>query len=201
MQRARSLAVVGLVLLVALAGCAQFDAGSTTATSTDAPTETATPTAEPTPTATPTPEPTPTIDLDRGNATGTFLTDDGNVTVTLEVADEPTERSEGLMNRTHLPERHGMVFVYDGAAQRGFWMKNTLIPLDMIFIAPNGTVLNVEHARTQPNASVGELETYYSDGHAQYVVEMERGFANETGVGPGTQVELDLPESNESDAE
>ncbi|WP_225335735.1 DUF192 domain-containing protein [Halomicrobium urmianum] len=201
MTRARSLSVVGLVLLVALAGCAQFDAGSTTATSTGTPTETDTPAPTATATPTETPASTPTIDLERGNATGTFLTDDGNVTVTLEVADNRTERSEGLMNRTHLPERHGMVFVYDGAAQRGFWMKNTLIPLDMIFVAPNGTVLNVEHARTQPNASAGELKSYYSDGDAQYVVEMERGFANETGVGPGTEVELDLPEDNESDAE
>jgi uncharacterized membrane protein (UPF0127 family) len=125
-------------------------------------------------------------------ASATFLVEDGeNATVTLEVADDPEERSQGLMFRESLPENHGMVFVYDDPEQRTFWMKNTLIPLDMIFVAPNGTVLNVEHAQVQPDASDEELDRYSSDGEAMYVVELERGFANRTGVGPGTVVEFE----------
>jgi len=123
---------------------------------------------------------------DGDNVTGTFVTASGNVTVTLEVANTTEERREGLMNRESLPERHGMVFVYDDADGRSFWMKNTLVPLDIIFIAPDGTVLNVEHATPGPEDE-GELDRYRSDGDAQYVVELERGFANETGVGPGTE--------------
>jgi hypothetical protein len=114
-----------------------------------------------------------------------------NVTVSLEVADDAEERRQGLMFRESLPRNHGMVFVYDEAETRTFWMKNTLIPLDMVFVASNGTVLNVEHARVQPDASDSELARYSSDGEARYVVELNRGFANRTGVGPGTQVTFD----------
>ncbi|WP_254766115.1 DUF192 domain-containing protein [Salinilacihabitans rarus] len=135
-----------------------------------------------------------------GNATATFLAAEGNATVTLEVAATLEEQREGLMFRESLPEDHGMVFVYDEADERSFWMKNTYVPLDMIFVAPNGTVLNVEHADPEPDASDGELERYHSDGDAQYVIELEQGFANETGVGPGTEVVFhdDLDEREES---
>ncbi|WP_134671555.1 DUF192 domain-containing protein [Halorussus marinus] len=129
---------------------------------------------------------------DGGNVTGTFVTDRGNVTVSLEVAATKPERREGLMNRESLPDRHGMVFVYDGADRRSFWMKNTLVALDIIFVAPDGTVLNVEHATPGPEDE-GELDRYRSDGDARYVVELERGFANETGVGHGTEFVFDGP--------
>lgn len=124
------------------------------------------------------------------NATvpATFVVADGeNVSVALEVANSPEERRQGLMYRESLPERHGMVFVYGDAEPRTFWMKNTYVPLDIIFVAPNGTVLNVEHAQPQPNASDSELDRYRSEGDAKYVVELPRGFANETGVESGTE--------------
>jgi uncharacterized membrane protein (UPF0127 family) len=129
-----------------------------------------------------------TTDVDQ-NVTATFVVEDGeNVTVTLRVADESEERRKGLMYRQSLANRSGMIFVYDDAAPRTFWMKNTYVALDIIFVASNGTVLNVEHAQPQPNASDSEVDRYSSDGDATYVVELPRGFANETGVGPGTQL-------------
>jgi uncharacterized membrane protein (UPF0127 family) len=119
----------------------------------------------------------------------TFVVEgDENATVTLEVADEPEERRSGLMHRESLENDTGMIFVYPNPRQASFWMKNTLIPLDMIFVAENGTVLNVQHADPQPNASSSELETYPSDGEAKYVVELPQGFANRTGVGPGSEL-------------
>ncbi|MFC4552926.1 MULTISPECIES: DUF192 domain-containing protein [Halorussus] len=119
----------------------------------------------------------------------TFVVDDGsNVTVSMAVANSAEERRQGLMFVTSLPRNHGMVFVYPDAEHRTFWMKNTYVPLDMVFVAPNGTVLNVEHADTQLNASTSELDRYSSEGDAKYVVELPRGFANRTGVGPGTQL-------------
>lgn len=119
----------------------------------------------------------------------TFVVPDGeNPTVSLRVADEAEERRSGLMHRESLANDSGMVFVYPNARQVSFWMKNTLIPLDMIFVGPDGEVLNVQHASPQPNASNSELETYPSDGKAKYVVELPRGFANRTGVGPGTRL-------------
>lgn len=128
-----------------------------------------------------------TTDVER-NVTATFFVADGqNVTVTLQVADEAEERQRGLMYRQSLANRTGMVFVYSEEDPRTFWMKNTYVPLDIIFIAANGTVLNVQHARAQPHAPDSEVERYPSDGEAKYVVELPRGFANRTGVGPGTQ--------------
>lgn len=137
---------------------------------------------------TPQDAPPTTTDVER-TVNATFVTDDEeNVTVSLEVADEPEERRSGLMYRESLANRTGMVFVYGEPREVSFWMKNTVIPLDMIFVAPDGTVLNVEHASPQPNASTSELKSYPSDGEAKYVVELPRGFANRTGVGPGTEL-------------
>ncbi|WP_135829878.1 DUF192 domain-containing protein [Halorussus halobius] len=132
-----------------------------------------------------------TTDADE-NVTATFLVDGcPNVAVSLLVADEPDERRQGLMYRQSLPHRTGMVFVYDDAAPRTFWMKNTYVPLDIIFVAPNGTVLNVEHAQPQPHAPDSAVDRYSSEGDATYVVELERGFANRTGVGPGSELVFD----------
>lgn len=131
-----------------------------------------------------------TTDAER-NVTATFVGPDAqNVTVSLVVADEPDERQRGLMYRQSLPNRTGMVFVYDDAATRTFWMKNTYVPLDIVFVAANGTVLNVEHAQAQPNAPDSEVDRYSSEGDAMYVVELERGFANRTGVGPGWELKF-----------
>ena len=113
----------------------------------------------------------------------------GNRTaVTLEVANSPSEREHGLMYRKSLPHNHGMVFVFGNPQVQSFWMKNTLIPLDMIFVGSDGTVLNVAHADTQPNASDWQLRNYRSDGDAKYVVEMRQGFARRTGIEPGTKL-------------
>jgi uncharacterized membrane protein (UPF0127 family) len=72
-------------------------------------------------------------------------------------------------------------------------MKNTYVPLDIVFVAANGTVLNVAHATPQPNADASDLRLYRSDGEAKYVIELRRGFANRTGIGPGTTVNFGTP--------
>ncbi|WP_276302329.1 DUF192 domain-containing protein [Halorussus lipolyticus] len=137
------------------------------------------------------PAPPTTTDVERVVNATFVVEDEENATVSLMVADEPDERRSGLMHRESLANDTGMVFVYPNARQVSFWMKNTLIPLDMIFVAENGTVLNVQHASVQPNASTGELANYPSDGPAKYVVELPRGFANRTGVGPGSKLVFD----------
>lgn len=153
---------------------------SATRTGTAGGTETAPGTATTTPPA--------TTDVER-NVTATFVMPGcENVTVTLGVADEPEERRRGLMYRQSLADRSGMVFVYDDAAPRTFWMKNTYVPLDIVFVSADRTVLNVAHAQAQPHAPAAEVDRYDSDGPAKYVVELPRGFANRTGVGPGTRL-------------
>jgi len=105
--------------------------------------------------------------------------------VSLEVAATPAERERGLMYRSSLAEGRGMLFVFDEDGNHGFWMKNTLIPLDMLFIARDGTVVGV-HANATPlstaNISVGKS--------SRYVLEVPGGWAARHGIAAGARVEL-----------
>lgn len=111
--------------------------------------------------------------------------------VSVEIADNKSERRRGLMFRESLCDNCGMLFVYPGEDERAFWMKNTLIPLDMIFISADKRVLNVETAYPEPNTSDSELTRYRSGGEAKYVLEVNAGFAEEKGIEKGTRVRLD----------
>jgi uncharacterized membrane protein (UPF0127 family) len=110
--------------------------------------------------------------------------------LTVEVADTEKEIKRGLMERESLPNGTGMLFHYRNANERSFWMKNTLVPLDIIFVDSNLRVLNVEHASPGfEGESVCTNPDYYcSDGPAQFVVEAERGYANRTGISAGDRL-------------
>jgi len=107
------------------------------------------------------------------------------VNVSLEIADTTSERRHGLMHRVYLPRKQGMIFVYEDSAERSFWMKNTYIPLDMIFISEDLTIINIKRARPQPFTQESELKSYQSEGDARYVVEMRRGFAERNNLERG----------------
>ena len=96
-----------------------------------------------------------------------------------EVADSADERATGLMNRKTLPENHGMLFVFDTDSQVSFWMKNTLIPLSIAFISSDGTIRQIEDMEPESLAST------VSDRHVRYALEMNQGWFEENGVGPG----------------
>jgi uncharacterized protein len=104
----------------------------------------------------------------------------GTARFTVEVADDAVEQAVGLMNRPEMARWSGMLFVYPEPKRVGFWMKNTLIPLDMIFADATGTVTRV-HERAQP------LDTTSIDGGegVQFVLEINGGLARRLGVGPG----------------
>jgi uncharacterized membrane protein (UPF0127 family) len=109
----------------------------------------------------------------------------GPVAVTVEVAATEAARERGLMYRTALAEGTGMLFVFPAAAEHAFWMKNTLIPLDMIFIADDRRIVGV-HADAVPLStapiSVG--------APSRYVLEVPGGFAARRGIAVGDVVEL-----------
>lgn len=111
--------------------------------------------------------------------------------LTLEVVDTQVDRAQGLMFRENLSDDRGMLFVWAGEAERTFWMKNTLIPLDMIFLDRDLRVVDVEHASPDPgDVADDELPRYSSDEPARYVVEVERGYAKETGLSEGDELEI-----------
>jgi hypothetical protein len=107
---------------------------------------------------------------------------DGAARFSVEIADDPQERARGLMHRESMPAGHGMLFLWDEADQRGFWMKNTPLPLDLIFLDPQGRVLNVI-AEAEPFSE----EILPSEGEALAVLEINGGLAGRYGLGPGAE--------------
>ena len=114
-----------------------------------------------------------------------------SVAMTCEVASSPEERLMGLMFREELPVDEGMLFVYEYPHNVSFWMKNVLIPLDIIFLNESGTVINVEEADVEIDVPDEEIESYFSGGSAQYVVEINQGLCKLYGIGVGTNVSIE----------
>jgi uncharacterized membrane protein (UPF0127 family) len=106
--------------------------------------------------------------------------EDGRENFVVEVADDNAERAKGLMFREQMPLSEGMLFVYDSPRRPSFWMKNTLIPLDMIFADASGTVTRV-HA----NAIPGDLSPVDGGNGVMFVLEINGGLAGKLGIAPG----------------
>ena len=109
----------------------------------------------------------------------------GPASIRLEVAASDAARANGLMFRQALADGDGMLFVFGETSDHGFWMKNTFIPLDMIFIGDDLRVVGV-HARAVPQS----LDTITVGAPSRYVLEVPGGWAERHGVTRGTQVEL-----------
>jgi uncharacterized protein len=127
------------------------------------------------------------LPLDRATAAGTdtlvLKTESGEHSYTVEIADTDRERATGLMFRGSLPEKSGMIFLYDPPQRVGMWMRNTYIPLDMVFITAEGTVRRVE-ADTEPFST----DLIRSGGEVAAVLELNAGQAAKIGVKPGDRV-------------
>jgi hypothetical protein len=108
---------------------------------------------------------------------------------TVEVASSPEQQAMGLMYRNALAPDRGMIFPFARPRAASFWMKNTLIPLDMIFIRADGTIANIE-AMTVP---LQLQPAYYSDGPVAAVLEIAGGRAAELGIKPGDKVKWSAP--------
>lgn len=101
----------------------------------------------------------------------------------VEIAKTDATRERGLMFRTHMAADHGMLFVYSDAAPRYFWMKNTLIPLDIIFFDAHKRLINVS-ANTPP-CKADPCPIYASTAPAKYVLELNAGMAAKLDLKPG----------------
>ncbi len=107
--------------------------------------------------------------------------DFGEWAVTVEVADDVEERAMGLMHRTELARNAGMIFVYPKPKVVRFWMKDTLIPLDMLFADDTGTIRYIHH-----EAEPGNLNPIFGGNNIQYVLEINGGLAREMGITKGS---------------
>ncbi|MHC0053012.1 DUF192 domain-containing protein [Actibacterium sp. D379-3] len=111
----------------------------------------------------------------------TLKGDWGQARFQIELADDPAERAQGLMQRDSLPASRGMLFVYPAPQRAVFWMKNTLIPLDMIFLDATGTVTHI-HENARP------LDVTPIDGGDDVlaVLEINGGLARRIGITEGS---------------
>lgn len=110
------------------------------------------------------------------------------LTLTVDLAETPQQRSKGLMFVEKLPEDRGMLFLFPNERQQSFWMENTLIPLDMFFIDAQWNVVGVVE-----NAEPLTRSPRQVNGVSQYVLEVNAGFARQHGFGAGTQVQYTPP--------
>ena len=100
----------------------------------------------------------------------------------VELADEPAERQRGLMYRESLADGTGMLFVFEQEQPLAFWMKNTLIPLDILYFDAERQLVSVQ---TMVPCEKDPCTTYSSDAPAQYALEVNAGFVERYGIGEG----------------
>ncbi|MCV2864688.1 DUF192 domain-containing protein [Defluviimonas sp. WL0075] len=109
--------------------------------------------------------------------------DGGSARFRVEIADSPEERARGLMYRESMSSGAGMLFVFDRPREVGFWMKNTLIPLDMLFVEPDGRV-----AKVHENAIPHDETLIPGGANIAYVLEINGGLARRLGISEGAEL-------------
>jgi uncharacterized protein len=104
-----------------------------------------------------------------------------------QVAQSPAEMEVGLMHRKSMPANEGMLFVFPDRQPRCFWMKNTLMPLTIAFLADDGTILQTADMKA------GSLDSHCSKEAVRYALEMNLGWFKQRGISPGTRLLLKQP--------
>ncbi|WP_376697435.1 DUF192 domain-containing protein [Wenzhouxiangella sp. EGI_FJ10305] len=108
----------------------------------------------------------------------------------VEIADDNATRAQGLMFRDEMPEDHGMLFIFSNERPRSFWMKNTRIPLDIIYLDRDLRVVSISADTPPCRSRSGRCPSYPSEGPARYVLEINGGLAAELGLEPGDRIEV-----------
>ena len=119
-----------------------------------------------------------------------FYQDDNIVkSIDIEIANTAKEIEQGLMYRQKMDEDKGMLFIFPEMQPRGFWMKNTLIPLDIIYVDSDKIIVSI-----QKNTTPLSKQNLPSEGDAQYVIEVNAGFSDTYGLKAGDKVEFQIME-------
>lgn len=109
-----------------------------------------------------------------------------NLNLKIERAESLAHQAKGLMNREKLDENSGMLFVFSNETKRIFWMKNTYIPLDLIFISKDKKIVEIKED-LEP-CRVDNCPSYTSETKAQYVLEVNAGFVQKNQIQIGEEV-------------
>jgi len=121
----------------------------------------------------------------RKDGTLSFVSAGGDTlsTIDIEIAETEQARITGMMGRSGIPPQSGMLFIMDDVDARGFWMKNTPLPLDIIFVGPDSQVINVVK-RTTPFS----VEVILPTAPKKYVVELRAGVSDRLGITDSTRI-------------
>lgn len=112
-------------------------------------------------------------------------------TIYAEVVDTPASRAQGLSGRRGLGEKEGMLFIFDHPGRYGFWMKDMLFPIDIIWINTDGVVVHVERNVSPSSYAVtNPPQTFINEPDARYVLEVAAGQADKLGAHLGTGVKI-----------
>lgn len=103
--------------------------------------------------------------------------------IDVEIAENDSERSRGLMYRAYMPDSVGMLFIFQEVEPQAFWMRNTHISLDIIYVGPDKKIVSIKK-----NARPYSEESLPSEGAAQYVVEVNAGYVDRHGIGVGDSI-------------
>ena len=99
-----------------------------------------------------------------------------------ELAQTPDQRATGLMHRKSMPANDGMLFVFEQTAPQCFWMRNTLLPLSIAFLADDGTVTSIA------DMAPGSLDSHCARQPVRYALEMNQGWFSKRGIKPGDRL-------------
>ncbi|MBI3811600.1 MAG: DUF192 domain-containing protein [Nitrospirae bacterium] len=106
----------------------------------------------------------------------------------VEVADTPMEQTRGLMFRTDLPEDHGMLFIFERPGKNQFWMKNTLIPLDILWMDDQKRIIHIEYQ--VPPCKLDPCPVYGPSAESHYVLEVKAGVVHKRGLRVGMPLQF-----------
>jgi uncharacterized protein len=110
-------------------------------------------------------------------------------TLAIELADTPAKQVQGLSGRREVPDNYGMLFVFPRPSRHGFWMKDMLVPIDIIWLSDSGAIVGIEHS-VSPNSYP---TVFYAPQPVRFVLETRAGYADDHGWEIGTQVPISLP--------
>jgi uncharacterized protein len=115
------------------------------------------------------------------------LSNSSPIKIDIEIADDEAERMRGLMDRFKLPDSAGMFFIFPDEIPRSFWMKNTYISLDIIYINADKEIVSIQKY-TQPQTTT----SIPSEKPAKYVLEVNAGFTDKMNINPGDKIEFNF---------